>query len=312
MIEELNAEQVAGLAVVREEWLAHGLSTEPADRPEAEQGVREAYAAADLPAPEHMIWLDSPMAGAIAAARFAASGDEIPDLTKDVPVSPEQIQEQLYRCVYAQHDAGWLSFYDFFQRYCGLEEVIKPINGLARVAKSAGWWWPFTNAAILTERPKLLRRNPQNRLHCEDGPALQYPDGWGIWAWNGVRVPRDLIEEGWTTERILREENQEIRRCAIERIGWDTFISQSDLKMVGNPVPDPGNPGCELELYDVPERIYGERIRVLLCTNGTVERDGTRRRFGITVPMSARTPIEAAAWSYGLETEQYKGLARRS
>jgi len=29
-----------------------------------------------------------------------------------------------------------------------------------------------------------------------------------------------LIEEGWTTDRILKEENAEIRRCAIERTGW--------------------------------------------------------------------------------------------
>ena len=66
-IEKLTPDQEAALPAVRDEWLAIGLSTEPADRAEAEAGVAEAYRAAGMEPPEIVVWVDSPMAGAIAA-----------------------------------------------------------------------------------------------------------------------------------------------------------------------------------------------------------------------------------------------------
>jgi len=186
------------------------------------------------------------------------------------------------------------------------------IEGLTEVAKSAGWWWPFKGAVILTERPTLLHRDAENRLHSEDGPALSYPDGWSIWAWHGVRVPQWAIE-GPTAELIHAERNVEIRRCAIEKMGWDVYVVEAGLEL-SPPVADPGNPGQQLRLSQ-PLDLFGDRdalVRVLLCTNGTVERDGHRRSFGLTVPATIRTPIAAAAWGYDLTEKQYAQLARRT
>jgi len=122
------------------------------------------------------------------------------------------------------------------------------------------------------------------------------------------RVPADLIETGWDTQRILKEPNAEIRRCAIERMGWPAFITEARLKQVGATVDDPGNPGQTLALYDVPERIYDAPIRVLICTNATVERDGTRHTFGLTVPEHIATPLAAAAWTFDIPESEYAAL----
>ena len=155
-------------------------------------------------------------------------------------------------------------------------------------------------------------RDDDGRLHNADGPALLYPDGWGIWAWHGVRVPQDLIEgPGWTTDQIMREPNAEVRRAAIERMGWSAFVAAAGLRQVGETVPDPGNPGHDLALFDLPEQIFDEPVRVLLCTNGSTERDGTRRRFGLTVPAEIASPLDAAGWTYGLRGDQYARLQRR-
>jgi len=185
-------------------------------------------------------------------------------------------------------------------------------------ANSAGHWWPTRDFVIVADLPTAIHLEQvgprgwgSHRLHCETGPALAY-DGWGVYAWHGVRVPADLIEAGWSTDRILAEPNAEIRRCAIERMGWDEFVTAAGLTQVGDAAADPGNPGHTLTLHDVPSAIYGEPVRVLLCVNGTVERDGTRRRFGLTVPATCRTPIEAAAWTYDLTPQQYATAQRRA
>ena len=72
-ITELTPEQEAALEPHRDMWLAIGLSTERADRAEAEAGAREAYTIAGLDQPEAVIWLDSPMEGAIGAWMLASS-----------------------------------------------------------------------------------------------------------------------------------------------------------------------------------------------------------------------------------------------
>jgi hypothetical protein len=184
---------------------------------------------------------------------------------------------------------------------------------MMRVAKSAGWWWPFANAVILTERPTSLHRDSQGRLHHETGPALAYPDGFAIWAWHGTRVPRDLIETGWDLKQIFDEPNAEIRRCAIERIGWDQFIQDSGLKKVAS-APDPGNAPYHLALYDLPDELsdlYDDEARILLCVNGTEERDGTRHRFGLPVPAHHTDPVEAAADLYGWPVAAYRQMEVR-
>ena len=180
------------------------------------------------------------------------------------------------------------------------------------IASNAGPWWPFQDTVVICDRPESIHLDDQQQLHADKGPAVAYRDGWGIHAWHGTQVPADLIEgPEWPSDKILAERNTEIRRVAIERLGWDRFIDQAAMVPVGLPVPDPGNPGQELALYDVPSRVYRAHVRVLLCTNGSTERDGTRRRFGLTVPGHFADPVAAAAWSFGWTREQYAALEHR-
>ena len=71
MIDTLTVEQEAMLAQVRDEWTAVGLSTEPANRPAAEEGVRQAYRRAGMEPPSVVIWLGSPYAGCVASAMLS-------------------------------------------------------------------------------------------------------------------------------------------------------------------------------------------------------------------------------------------------
>ena len=333
MIDTLTVEQEAMLAQVRDEWLAVGLSTEPANRPAAEEGVRQAYRRAGMEPPSVVIWLGSPYAGCVASAMLSQDqvGDQVRGQVWDqvrVQVWDQvrgqvwdqvgdqvgdqvrgQVRGQVWDAVWGQHEAGYLGWCDAMQ----LIGVNLDVAGLSTVARNAGWWWPMRDTVILTDRPDTLHRDPQGRLHCETGPALRYRDGWAIHAIHGVRVPADLIEHGWDVARILEEGNAEVRRAAIELTGWEHFISDSGLTLVAS-APDPGNPPHELELYDLPDRLrdmYDDQARILLCTNGSVEPDGTRRRYGLPVPAHHNDPVAAAADLYGWPAEAYRQLEVR-
>ena len=317
MIDTLTVEQEAMLAQVRDEWLAVGLSTEPANRPAAEEGVRQAYRRAGMEPPSVVIWLGSPYAGCVASAMLSQDqvwdqvGAQVRAQVRDQVRGQVrgQVWDQVRDAVWGQHEAGYLGWCDAMQ----LIGVNLDVAGLSTVARNAGWWWPMRDTVILTDRPDTLHRDPQGRLHCETGPALRYRDGWAIHAIHGVRVPADLIEHGWDVARILEEGNAEVRRAAIELTGWEHFISHSGLTLVAS-APDPGNPPHELELYDLPDRLrdmYDDQARILLCTNGSVEPDGTRRRYGLPVPAHHNDPVAAAADLYGWPAEAYRQLEVR-
>jgi hypothetical protein len=215
---------------------------------------------------------------------------------------------------------AWTSF---FRDVCGLEldgDLWDRARAYEATMESACWWWPHRRFVMIVERPleihreladpAVLRGWGSHRLHREDGPAVVWPDGWGVYSVHGTRVPADLIEQGWSVDRILSEPNAEVRRVAIDLMGWDRFIDDAGLMQVGESVADPGNPGQMLALYDVPRRIYDADVRVLLCTNATEERDGSRHRFGLTVPASIDDPIAAAGWTFGLNPSEYRQLER--
>ena len=337
-ITALTPEQEALLPVKAAEWIATGLSTQPADRAAAEEGVRAAYRAAKLDPPRVIIWLDSPLAGAYGRALTPLAMAQVRDQVGDQVRAQvgDQVGDQVWAQVRAQvRDQVGAQVRDQVRDqvgnwYIGLVDAwatwwsawidvaegigvtgLEPFNGIKTVTQNAGWWWCFKDFAIITDRPAELHRDNQNRLHNENGPAIAYRDGFAVHSWHGTRVPADLVTgPGWDTDRILREPNSEIRRCAIERMGWPQFITAAGLEQVGASVPDPGNPGQHIALYDVPERIYDVHVRVLVCTNATRERDGSRHTFGLTVPADISDPVAAAAWTFNVSPEMYAQLVR--
>src|SRR5487761_143721 len=99
-ITKLTTDQLAMLPAICDQWLAHGLSTELADRSAAEAGIRAAYRAAKLDPPRFIIWLGSPMSGAIGQAWAPA----IISRYLDAQVYA-QVDDQVYAQVRAPVDA---------------------------------------------------------------------------------------------------------------------------------------------------------------------------------------------------------------
>ncbi|MCZ4605739.1 hypothetical protein O3S80_18675 [Streptomyces sp. Lzd4kr] len=66
-IEKPTELQICAMSEVADAWLAHGLTTGPADRTEAEAGVADAYRAAGLEPPRTFVCRASPLAGALGA-----------------------------------------------------------------------------------------------------------------------------------------------------------------------------------------------------------------------------------------------------
>jgi hypothetical protein len=178
-------------------------------------------------------------------------------------------------------DADWIAFFDIPRRL-GLvsypESADAWLDDWVTLARSCGWWWPYENVCIVSDRPSVLRTEAAGggavQLHSADGPAMAFRDDLVIHCWHARVVPAWVIEEP-TTSQIFHERNVEIRRCAIESMGWEAFIG--DLPGPPLTAADPGNPGQQLCLYELPPRGSGwwYYVRLLICANGTPEADGS-------------------------------------
>lgn len=312
---ELTPEHLELIAKVRDEWVEIALSTQRCDRAAAEEKVRALYRVRGFKEPSLFVWQDSPMGGIHAAA--ALSADIIPDdpATADwKALAPkDKLASQIGLDLSPWRDAYWLALLTCALPIAGMEPSAE-LDAASAAVKEIGWWWPMEDAVVCTERPISISRDKEGRLHNASGPALEYADGYALFAWHGTRVPKALIMGEWSINDILSERNTEIRRCAIEHRGWDKFIEEANLQPASEPVPDPGNAPYTIQLFDLPaelEDMYEERARILLATNGSPERDGSRHRFGLIVPGHHNDPVAAAADLYGIPPMAYAQLEVR-
>ena len=205
----------------------------------------------------------------------------------------DKVSDQIYGC----HEAAWLSFYDFFGDVCGLDygDQADALKYLIEIAKSCGWWAPYKNMAILQDRPQAIKLDDQNRLHCEDGAAIEYRDGFSVFAWRGVVIPQDWVGKNsiLTSEMALKVENLEQRRVACEILGWVRILDELHAVTIDTDVDPQVGKLVRVNLPDIGE----ENFLIVRC--------GTGRDFAIPVPAEMKTALEANAWTYNLKPEEY-------
>lgn len=202
-------------------------------------------------------------------------------------------------------DLSWLGVYEYLRNVLGLREETASLLGLFQVATSLGWLQPHQNTCWIAERPDLLRGDAQDRLHCATGAALRFPDGWSVWAWKGVEIPRWIIEqpENITLAAIDAEQNVQVRRCMIEIMTPARYVALGGAVRV-----------AEDETGILWRKIWltYDAWAAVEVINATPEPDGTHKRFFLQVPAHFRTAREAVAWTYGLSTKAYSNLILRT
>jgi hypothetical protein len=129
---------------------------------------------------------------------------------------------------YGQHDADLLMYYDYLRSVCELIRETMFVRGHLEQAQAAGWYLPHKYTCWVSERHNILRLNNRNLLHCENGPAVSYPDGWCIYALNGVPMRREYImtpAEEIKPHDILAETNVDVRRELLRKVGVSRVIT---------------------------------------------------------------------------------------
>ncbi len=215
------------------------------------------------------------------------------------------------------------AFTSFFREVCGLElkgDLWDRARAYEATTESACWWWPHRRFVMVCERPAAIHREltdpsrergwGSHRLHNDSGPAVVWPDGWGVWSLHGVRVTRQIVEapETLTPAQILGEENTEVRRVMIDRFGADRLLREADAQLLDrvHKPPFPGLVDAELWRLELDD---DEPLVFVKCMNSSLELDGSVKPYWLRVDPACRTAHEALAWTWDMPADEYVPVA---
>ncbi len=300
--ERLSPKQEAYARQFAQERVAAMLSTAAIDEREAEDHLRAAYTVAGLEPPRSIRWFESPIDFVMACVHRASVWDSVWDSVRasvgaSVGASVwdsvrASVGASVRDSVGAYYDENWLAFYQFFHEVFEENKLIH----LALFNEMVSGYRAGSQEAWLVRKPCVLKRDEQGRLHSASGMCMQYRDGWGFYAWHGVRVPERLIlhPESITKEEWLHESNLEIRRVMQERLGNERFVA-----LVGGKCIHIGKRGklVEIDLGDDPERV---------ACYVHVRDSSTEREYYLRVPPTISDADEGVAWTFGLSKESYR------
>lgn len=286
-ITKLTPEQEQLRDEYAERYLDYGWSTEPADRQAAEEAMAGLYEAAGWKIPE-FVWFDSP----------AQAVDTIYESTGE---------RVLLSGVDGNLEAHWVCFYRFCQtlKEGMYEEKDQQLLDLwDQLVRSCGPVYPYENYCLMTERPVRACRNEEDVLHCDDGPALAYRDGFELYALEGLLLPEHLphaVTAPWelTLEQVEDPNlDEDIRTVLQDRWCYEEIDSAGDRVGSGG-----GRYVREIGGQQIHEDVYTGYKDVSLMRALFEGKDGrkwlacsdssTDRVYWIRVPNQVKTCAEA-------------------
>lgn len=136
----------------------------------------------------------------------------------------------LGHCIIPEDWASEGSYVDFFLSVLKLNCSYKNEWLLFQeINKNCGIIFPFEEMVMVCDRPRILSFDNQHRLHAEGAPAIQFADGYSLYAYHGVTLPEKyghIHPNQWQPSWLLEEENAELRRVLIQAIGYERIASE--------------------------------------------------------------------------------------
>ncbi|MBD2183152.1 hypothetical protein H6G03_19140 [Planktothrix sp. FACHB-1375] len=186
----------------------------------------------EIPIPNH--WLDQLM-----IQNALIETEQKHPLAKRISDAANNTNQQgdLLNIIFGNDDifiapAQWVSsgsLCDFCINVLNFEYKQKEWEALQAIAKNCGCIFPFEKMVIVCDRPRILSFDNQQRLHAEGAPAIQFADGYSLYAYHGFPLPEKygkVHPNNWQSSWLLEEENAELRRVLIQGIGYEKIASE--------------------------------------------------------------------------------------
>jgi hypothetical protein len=147
----------------------------------------------------------------------------------------------------------------------------------------------LNGVCFASERPCEINLK-EGRLHSEKGMSISYPSGWGLYCLNGIRVPKEIVmtpAEKLDAQLVLKEQNAEIRREIVKKIGLLRLLKELNAKTID------AWKNYELLMLDLGDGRNRPYLKMINPSTRTIHVEG--------VEPGIKTVRHALAWRNGLE-----------
>ncbi len=182
----------------------------------------------------------------------------------------EAVENSVDNSVWPWLDGHWMSYffsyYDFFFDVVGITNPVPEAYSALHETSKMDVIYPFDDVCIVSMNP-TVHVNGDGRLHCENGPAIQYPQD-DYYFLHGVRVSKEIVEtpaELLDPTMILTEANAEVRREIVRKIGIEKVCQKLNANTIATGLDYVGAP-CELLQLEV----HGEIQKYIKLINPSV------------------------------------------
>jgi hypothetical protein len=186
-----------------------------------------------------------------------------------------------------------ISFFLFLEQYLGIdfgEQLSRGVHLLGAIARSAFWWRPYGSLVIVSDRPCFIGWDDRGRVHADGRPAVEFRDGWGLYAWHGAQIPEEwgsVPFREWKPEWLLENRIQSDRRILMEALGYERVMATLKSKLI--------HCDGQMELRQI-DGVDVEPMRLLrvICPS-------TGRPYLLRVPPHIDECEPARRWTFGDE-----------
>jgi hypothetical protein len=150
--------------------------------------------------------------------------------------------------------AGWHAYLNFFKESELLpKKIFEKSNNLIALYEANCWDIIYLDGlCVVSDMPTKIKRDEQNRLHSEEGSAIEFADGYKLHMYHGIAVPEKWITnpEKLTKKDWSNESNLEKRRVIQELMG-DKFPKKIGSKLISKPSKEFKQKHNLMGLYEV-------------------------------------------------------------
>lgn len=267
--QNLTKEEEVQITAIMDKWYkGKFLCTDPVDREEANKWLTKLHHQLS-PTTElkEIIWASGP--------REALRLREEKARELGVPAPPKN-----QGFIFFQNLTPAMGFFEMMETVFGYKKEVEDKKILSECCKNIGWGWFHENYIFATERMDTVKVDKEMEAHCEDGPAISWPDGTKFFFFHGIAVPEQVImaPETLTVKQINEESNAEVRRIMVTRKGIHNYLDEANAKEVAT--DDRGT------LYKV-EQSNDDPIMFVRVLNSTAEPDGSFKEYNLLVDPNA-------------------------
>jgi len=192
-------------------------------------------------------------------------------------------------------DLDWVLFYDYFSKPPNNVEVPKIFLEYAEkfLESLPAFLITFKTICLISKPPTAIRRDPQNRLHCAELPAVTFSDHYEQYWVHGIAFTKDEFDKYMIGEPTLSDVMglDNVEKRTVIMMEHKDMLLKSGAKIVAEDTEY-----CRNLKKNLPRKLYEfeyerQKLRAVVLVDHSVEKENIH-----LVPLTCKTPEEAVLW----------------